>query len=88
MAAFNKFIHFLKKLGHLSLTGSEILNFGSHCSVNFQPILDCFIPNFKLKYDDLENIRTDCVQTVLLNLLQIKQFFWDTQYRPTPSLKI
>ena len=38
-----------------------------------QPILDCFIPKFKLKYDDLENIKTDRVNTVVFNLLQIKQ---------------
>ena len=36
--------------------GPKILAFGSHCLANFQPILDCFIPNFKLKYEDSENI--------------------------------
>ena len=63
--------------------GSEILTFGSNCSANFQPILDCFIPKFKLEYDDLENIKTDCVNTVLFNLHQIKRlkFYWDTRYR-------
>ena len=49
--------------------GSEILDFGSHYSANFQPILDCFIPKFKLKYDNLENIKTDCVNTVGLWVL-------------------
>ena len=36
-----------------------MLAFGSHCSANFQPVLDCFIPKFKLKYDDSENMKTD-----------------------------
>ena len=48
-----KLIHFSEKSGRLSSTGSEILAFGSHYSANIQPILDCFIPKFKLKYDDL-----------------------------------
>ena len=52
-----KLIHFSKKSSRLSSTGSEILTFGSHCSANFQPILDCFIPKFKLEYDNLENIK-------------------------------
>ena len=69
-------------MGRLSSTGSEILAFGSHCSANFQLILDCFIPKFKLKYDSLENIKVDPVNTVVFNLLPIKQskFFWDTRY--------
>ena len=72
-----KLIHFSKKSGRLSSTGSEILAFGSQCSANFQPILDCF-PKFKLKYDNLENIGTDRVNTVVFNLHEIKQlkFFW------------
>ena len=68
-----KLIHFSKKSGRLSSTGSEILAFGSQCSVNFQPILDCFIPKCKLKYDDLENMKTDRVNTVVFNLHEIKQ---------------
>ena len=68
-----KLIHFSEKSGRLSSTGSEVLTFSSHCSENFQPILDCFIPKFKLKYDDLENIKTDHVNKVVFNLLQIKQ---------------
>ena len=60
----------------------KVLAFGSQCSANFQPILDCFIPKFKLKYDDLENIITDRVNTVVFSLHEIKQlkFFWDTRY--------
>ena len=27
--------------------------------MNSQPILDCFIPNFKLKYADSQNIKAD-----------------------------
>ena len=68
-----KLLHFLKKLGCLSSTGSKILTFGSHCSVNFQSILDCFIPKFKFEYDDLENIKTDRVNAVISNLHQIKR---------------
>ena len=77
MAALNWYI-FSKKSGRLSSTGSEILTFGSHCLVNFQPMLDCFIPKFKLEYDDLENIKTGRVNAVVLNLHQIKRlkFFW------------
>ena len=73
-----KLVQFSKKSGRLSSTGSEILTFGSRCSTNFQPILDCFIPKFKLKYDDLENIKTASVSTVVFNLHQIKRlkFFW------------
>ena len=76
MAALNWCI-FRKKSGRLSSTGSEILTFCSHCSANFQPILDCFIPKFKLEYDNLENIKTASVSTVVSNLHQIKrlQFF-------------
>ena len=72
MTAF-KLIHFSKKSGRLSSTGSEILTYVSHCSSNFQPILDCFIPKFKLEYDDLENIKTERVNTGVFNLHQIKQ---------------
>ena len=70
MAALN--YTFFENSSRLSSTGSKILTFGSHCSANFQPILDCFIPKFKLKYDDLKNIKTDCVNTVVFNLHQIK----------------
>ena len=47
---------------------------------NFQLILDCFIPNFKLKHEDPENIKADRASTVTFNLHQIKHqvFFWDT----------
>ena len=54
-------------MGRLSSVGSAILTFGSHCSANFQPISDCFIPNLKLKYEDSENIKTDRVNTVAFN---------------------
>ena len=68
-----KLIHFSEKSGRLSSTGSEILTFRSHCSGNFQPPLDCFIPKSNLKYDDLENIKTDRVNAVVFNLHQIKR---------------
>ena len=47
------------------------LTFGSHCSSNFQPILDCFIPKFKCKYEYLFNIKTYRVNIVVFNLRQI-----------------
>ena len=34
--------------------------------------MDCFIPKFKLEYDNLENIKTDSVNAVVFNLHQIK----------------
>ena len=72
MAASNWYI-FSKTSGRLSSTGSEILTFDGHCSANFQPILDCFIPKFKLEHDDLENIKKDCANSVVFNLHQIKR---------------
>ena len=68
--------------GHPSLAGPEILSFGNHSWANFRPILDCFIPNFNLKYEDSENIKSDLVNTVVFSLRQIKRqaFFWDTWY--------
>ena len=68
-----KLIHFSKKSGRLSSTGSKILTFGSHCSAICQLILDCFIPKFKFRYDHLKNMKTDRVDTVVFNLHQIKQ---------------
>ena len=65
-------MHFSKS-GRQSSTGSEILTFGSHCSAKFQPIIDCFIPKFKLGYGYLENIKTDRVSAVIFNLHQIKR---------------
>ena len=61
-------MHFSKKSGRLLSAGFESLAFASHCSANFQPILDCFITNFKLKYEDLDNIKTIGVDTVVSNL--------------------
>ena len=57
---------------YLSHSGSpEILAFGSHCLANFQPSLDCFIPNFK--YENSQNIKADPVKRVVVNLHQIKR---------------
>ena len=56
----------------------EFLTFGSHCSANFQPILDCFIPKFKLEYDDLENIKNKsckCSRFQLTSNQTFKVFF-------------
>ena len=60
MAALNWCI--FRKTGRLSLAGPKILAFGSHSTANFQSILDCFIPNFKLKHEDLEKMQTDRVK--------------------------
>ena len=81
MAALNRCI-FSKNLIVCSSADPKILAFGSHCSANFQPILDCFIPNLNLKYEDSENIKGDRVSIVVFNLHQIKRrrFFWDTRY--------
>ena len=49
----------------------EILAFISHCLAKFRPILDCFIPNFKLKYEDSENTKVYHVNTVIFSLHQI-----------------
>ena len=53
-------MHFWKNLVVCSSAGPKILAFGSHCLANFQPILDCSISNFKIKYKDSENIKADC----------------------------
>ena len=76
-------MHFSKNLVFYSSASLKILDFGSHCSVNFQPILDSFIPNLKLKYEDSENIKADSVGTVVFNLHQIKRlaFFFGTPGR-------
>ena len=34
----------------------------------------CFIPNFKLKYEDSENTKADRVNTVVFNLQQIRRW--------------
>ena len=57
----------------LSPVGPKILVFGNHCSAKFQLILDCFIPNFMLKNENSENIETDCVDTVVFKLHEIRQ---------------
>ena len=66
-------MRFSKITGRLSLEGPKILPFGSHSMAKFQSILDCSIANFKLKYEDLENIKTDRVATLAFNLHQIKR---------------
>ena len=74
MAALNRRIFSIGAyLVICSLTGPKTLAFGSHCSANFQPILDCFTPNFKLKYEDSENIKAERVSTVVFNLHQTKR---------------
>ena len=62
----------------MSSAGPEILAFVSHCLANFQPILDCFIQNFKLKYEDSENVKADRINTVVSNSHQTNRraFYW------------
>ena len=72
MAALNRCI-FQKSLVVCSSAGPKILALGSHCSAKFQPILDCFIPNFKLKYQDAENVKANRLSLVVFNLHQIKR---------------
>ena len=67
-----KLVHFAKTSGWLSSAGPEIQAFVSHSSANFQLTLDCFMPNFKLQYEDSENVKADRVNTVVFNLHQIK----------------
>ena len=82
MAALNWCI-FRKKMGRLSSVGSKILAFGSHSMANFQSIYGLLCTKFKLKHEDLENIKTDCVSTVVFSLHQIKHraFLWDIRYK-------
>ena len=77
-------MHFSNNLVVCSSAGPKILAFGSHHSANFQPILDCYISNFKLTYEDSENIKADHVGTVVCNLHQMKcrTFFG------TPGIKV
>ena len=64
---------FSKNLVVWSSAGPKISNFSSHSYENFQPILDSYIPNFKLKYEDSENIKENPVNTVVVNLRQTKR---------------
>ena len=66
MAALNG--AFLENPVVCSSAGPKILVFGSHCLANFQPVLDCSVPNFKMKYEDSENIKADSFSTVVVNL--------------------
>ena len=62
----------------MSFAGPENLACGSHITANFQPILLCLIRNFKLRYEDSENIKTDRVSIVVFNLHQIKRWAFNT----------
>ena len=65
-------MHFLKKLGRLSISGSKIFSFRQPFLGELSPNLDCFITNFKLKFEDSENIKADRVDTVVFSLHQTK----------------
>ena len=83
MAVINLCI-FRKNRVVCSSAGVKSLGFSGPSSANFQLILDCFIPDFKWKYEDSENITADRVNIVVFNLRQIKCgafLFWDSRYR-------
>ena len=81
-------MHFSKKSCRLSAAGSEIVAFGSHWLTSFRPILNCFVPNVKLKYEDSEDIETNREITVVFNLHHVKQrnCFWDSRYTWRPVI--
>ena len=54
------------------MIGSPVTNLPG-ASADFPQILGCFIPNFKLKYEDSENRKVDHINTVFFNLHQIKR---------------
>ena len=56
-------MHLSKNWVVCSSVGPKVLAFISHFFTNFELILDCFIPNFKLKYGDSEDIKADRVNT-------------------------
>ena len=63
-------MHFWERSRCLLSAGAYILAFDGHSSANFQPILDCFIPNFKLKYDNSESVKNrSCKYTVVFNFV-------------------
>ena len=74
MATLNECI-LLKESGRLSSESPKIYALVSHSSANFQPILDCLIPNFELKYEDSGNIKADLLTTVVFNLHKFVVFF-------------
>ena len=69
-------MHFSKKIGSSVINGPEILAFGSHCSANFQLILDWFVSNFKLKYEDSEKNRLCKHSRSQLTSNQTEEHFW------------
>ena len=75
-------MRFSKKSECRSSVGVEILAYVCHCLTKIRPISDCFIPDSELKYEDLDNITTDCVDLFVFSLYQSKRqaFFWDTWY--------
>ena len=52
--------------------GLVVISFGYPLAGELQPIFGCFVPNFKLKYEDSENIKADRVSIVVFKLRQIK----------------
>ena len=82
MAAYSE-CNFRKNRVVCSSGGPKSLAFRSHSLANFQPILDCVIPNFKLKYENLDNIKAGCVNTVVFNLHHIKR----RAFFGTPGIK-
>ena len=58
----------------------EILVFGRHCSANFQTIGDCFMQNFKLKYEDSKTCENRSCRHNRFQLTsnQTEELFWGT----------
>ena len=73
-------MHFLKKIKCRSWAGPKSLAYVNHCSAKFQPILNCFIPILKQKYEDLENIKTHRINIVVFNLHLIKHWAFFGMY--------
>ena len=55
---------------------------------NFQLISDCFVPNSKLKYEDLGNIKTDCVNSKLQSFSTVIKSNVGRFFLGTPSRHI
>ena len=68
MAALNKCIFRENRVG----CHERVLKFKFWLAIARQTS-DCFIPNFKLTYEDSENIKVDRVDTAVFNLHQIKR---------------
>ena len=51
-------MHFSKRSDRLLSSSPEFFAFVSHCPAKFQPIFVCFIPSFKLKYEESQKYKS------------------------------